>query len=127
MSVCVCVCVRLSDMQQLKENLTRQANETHAAYLSVEKQNKEAKAILQNVTFTHPEQPKDINNNTLNTTSAEQLSEADNEITPNTQLIQVYTQITLEGQNAWQINLLITLMGMQNYELYMHAILIRAL
>lgn len=125
--MCVCVCVRLSDMQQLKQNLTRQANETHAAYLLVEKQNEEAKAILQNVTFTHPKQPKDINNNTVNATSAEQLSEADNEITPNAQLIQVYTQITLEGQNAWKTNLLITLMGMQNYELYMHAIWIRAL
>ncbi|KAK3509089.1 hypothetical protein QTP70_020301 [Hemibagrus guttatus] len=79
---------RLSDMQQLKENLTRQANETHAAYLSVVEQNKEAEAILQNVTSTLPKQHKDINNNPLNTTSAEQLSEANNTITRDTQLIQ---------------------------------------
>ncbi|XP_047665497.1 laminin subunit gamma-3 [Tachysurus fulvidraco] len=79
---------RLSDLQQLKENLTRQANETRAAYLSVEEQNKEAEAILQNVTSTLPKQHKDINNNPLNTSSVEQLSEADNTITQDTQLIQ---------------------------------------
>lgn len=91
-------------MQRLKETLTRQANETHAAYLSVEEQNKETEAILQNVTSTLPKQNKDINNIPLNTTSAEQLSEADDTIIRNTQLIQVYTQIVLEGQNTWHIN-----------------------
>ncbi|KAI5089365.1 laminin subunit gamma-3, partial [Silurus meridionalis] len=78
---------RLLEMQQLKENLTRQANETRAVYLSVEEQNKEAEAILQSVTSTFP-QHKDLNNNPLNTTSAEQLSEAYNTITQDTQLIQ---------------------------------------
>lgn len=91
-------------MQQLKENLTRQANETHAAYLSVEEQNKEAEAILQNVTSTLPEQNKDINNIPLNTTSVKQLSEADDIIIQDKQLIQVYTQITSKGQNTWHIN-----------------------
>lgn len=91
-------------MQRLKETLTRQANETHAAYLSVEEQNKETEAILQNVTSTLPKQNKDTNNIPLNTTSAEQLSEADDTIIRNTQLIQVYTQIVLEGQNTWHIN-----------------------
>lgn len=100
----VYVCVRLSDMQQLKENLTRQANEIRAAYLSVEEQNKEAEAILQNVTSTLPKQHKDINNNPLNTTSAEQLSEADNTITRDTQLIQVYTPLTLEVQNTQHVD-----------------------
>ncbi|KAM9441406.1 laminin subunit gamma-3 isoform 2-T2 [Clarias gariepinus] len=79
---------RLSEMQQLKENLTRQANETHATYLSVEKQNKEAEAILQNVTDTLPKQHKDINNNPVNATAAEQLNEADNTLTQDAQLIQ---------------------------------------
>ncbi|XP_026777854.3 laminin subunit gamma-3 [Pangasianodon hypophthalmus] len=79
---------RLSEMQQLKENLTRQANETHAAYLSMEELNKEAEAILQNVTSTLPNQPTDINNNLLNTTAAEELNEADNTIAQDTQLIQ---------------------------------------
>lgn len=100
----VYVCVRLSDLQQLKENLTLQANDTRAAYLSVEEQNKEAQAILQNVTSTLPKQHKDINNNSLNTSSVEQLSEAYNTITQDTQLIQVYTPLTSEGQNTRHVD-----------------------
>ncbi|TSP36070.1 Laminin subunit gamma-3 [Bagarius yarrelli] len=76
-------------MQRLKENLTRQANETRAEYLSVEEQLEEAGTILQNITFALPEQHKDINNTLLNSTSAERLSEADNMITRDTPLIQL--------------------------------------
>lgn len=118
--------IRLSDMQQLKENLTLQANETYAAYLSVKEQNKEAEAILQNITATLPKQHKDINNNPRNTTSAGQHSEEDNKITLDTQLIQVYTSLTLKGQNTRHVDYLISLTGMPNYQLNMHSILVRA-
>ncbi|XP_076867326.1 laminin subunit gamma-3 [Brachyhypopomus gauderio] len=45
---------RLSDMQELKGNLTHEANETLAVYLSVQEQTTNAAAILQNITSTLP-------------------------------------------------------------------------
>ncbi|XP_062845266.1 laminin subunit gamma-3 [Trichomycterus rosablanca] len=73
---------RLSEMQRLKENLTRQANDTLAVYLSVQEQNVEVQAILQNVTATLPTlHRKDTNNNGANATSSRLLGEADNTTT----------------------------------------------
>ncbi|XP_066515117.1 laminin subunit gamma-3 [Hoplias malabaricus] len=79
---------QLSEMQQLKENLTLQANETLAACLSVQQRHTEASAILHNISSdTRLNLHK--NNSSSNITSpSQQLSEADNTATPATQLIQ---------------------------------------
>ncbi|XP_072530162.1 laminin subunit gamma-3 isoform X2 [Salminus brasiliensis] len=63
---------QLSEMQELKENLTLQANETLAAYLSVQEQHADAKAILQNITSTLPELQENVTRIT-----SQQLREAD--------------------------------------------------
>ncbi|KAL7834633.1 hypothetical protein SRHO_G00288800 [Serrasalmus rhombeus] len=85
---------QLSEMQQLKENLTLQANDTLAAHLSVQKQHADAKAILLNITSTLPELHKNNTSiastvaETNSTSSSQQLSEADSTATQATQLIQ---------------------------------------
>ncbi|XP_026859944.2 laminin subunit gamma-3 [Electrophorus electricus] len=50
---------RLSEMQVLKENLTREADKTLAVYLSVQEQTTKAAAILQNVTSNLPKLHKE--------------------------------------------------------------------
>ncbi|KAI4893038.1 hypothetical protein NFI96_020157, partial [Prochilodus magdalenae] len=85
---------QLSEMQQLKENLTLQANETLTAHLSMQKQHADAEAILLNITSSLPELLK--NNTRISSTGAQtnstssspQLSEADSTAARAPQLIQ---------------------------------------